>query len=266
MLAPRLLVVIPTLGNRIEFLNNALESCTDLAQRVPLRVCVVVPRDAWQARTIAAGAGATVVDDPGGGMADAVNRALGTVGNEEFYVWLGDDDSLVAEGVSALVETLDREESCVVAYGGCNYVDSDGRSIMTTRASRFAKFLLPWGPNFIPHPGTVIRISALREVGFFTSGLSYALDLDVFLKLRRVGKFCSVPVTASRFRWHPESLTVAGRGYSSREALEVKKRHLPAWVRPISGLWHWPVIWASGLAARAVTARAASLAKREGAS
>lgn len=265
MLAPRLLVVIPTLGNRIEYLNRALESCTELAQRVPLRVCVVVPRDAERARTIAAGAGATVVDDPGGGMADAVNRALETLSGEEFYVWLGDDDLLVGDGVSALVDALDGQKSCVVAYGGCNYVDGDGRSIMTTRASRWARFLLPWGPNFIPHPGTVIRISALREVGFFTSGLSYALDLDVFLKLRRVGTFCPVSVTASRFRWHPESLTVAGRGRSSREALEVKKKHLPAWVRPLSGLWHWPVIWVSSFAAKMVTIRAGKLAQREGA-
>lgn len=260
---PRLLVVIPTLGARPDYLRGALESCVALAQSVPLRICVVIPRHAKEARLIATTAGASVVDDPGSGMADAVNVALATVESEDLYVWLGDDDLLVAEGVKALIEVLDRDESSVVAFGGSDYIDTKGRTIMTTRATWMSRWLLPWGPNFIPHPGTVIRMSALREVGWFTSGLSYALDLDVFLKLRHRGTLRPVPVTASCFRWHHESLTVADRGRSSLEALQVKRSHLPAVLRPISGLWHWPVMWLSALAAGLVSARAAGLAQHD---
>jgi GT2 family glycosyltransferase len=263
VLPPRLLVVIPTLGKRTDYFAHALESCRELGQHIPLRVCVVAPSDAVEARIQANNSGATVIDDPGTGMADAVNAALSTITTEEFYVWLGDDDALVAEGVVALVGVLDLDLSCVVAFGGCNYVDNQGRSIMTTRASRFVRFLLPWGPNFIPHPGTVIRVSALREVGGFTPGLSYALDLDVFLRLRRLGTLRPVPVIASRFRWHHESLTVASRGRSGVEALRVKTSHLPKWLRPLSGLWNWPILWLSFLAARVVSAKAIRLAARE---
>jgi hypothetical protein len=165
MLTPRLVVVIPTLGTRLDFLARALESCRELSSLVPLRICVVVPHGATEARIMGAAAGATLVDDPGSGMADAVNAALSTAKSEDYYVWLGDDDLLVPAGVRALVDTLDNDDDCVLAYGGCEYVDGLGRSIMTTRASRIARFMLAWGPNFIPHPGTVIRISALREVG-----------------------------------------------------------------------------------------------------
>jgi len=261
MLTPRLVVVIPTLGTRLDFLARALESCRELSSLVPLRICVVVPHGATEARIIGAAAGATLVDDPGSGMADAVNAALSTAKSEDYYVWLGDDDLLVPAGVRALVDTLDNDGDCVLAYGGCEYVDGLGRSIMTTRASRIARFMLAWGPNFIPHPGTVIRISALREVGLFTSGLSYALDLDMFLRLRRVGSLRPVRVTASRFRWHHESLTVASRSKSSREAIYVKKLHLPRWLQPLSGLWNWPVMWLSALAAASLNARAGRLAR-----
>jgi len=82
--------------------------------------------------------------------------------------------------------------------------------------------------------------------------LTYALDLDVFLRLRKIGTLVAVPVTASQFRWHQESLTVAGRGKSSREAMRVKSTHLPRLLRVVAPLWHWPVAWASAFAATRV--------------
>jgi len=56
-------------------------------------------------------------------------------------------------------------------------------------------------------------------------------------------------VLSARFRWHPDSATVADRAASSREAMAVKRRHLPQWLRPLSGVWNYPVAWASAVAA-----------------
>ena len=85
-----------------------------------------------------------------------------------------------------------------------------------------------------------------------------------------LGHLASVPVLAggpvqadqlllAAFRWHPDSLTVANRLGSSREAESVKRRHLPRAIRPISGLWHRPIRWASAFAASRVNARARAL-------
>jgi hypothetical protein len=93
--------------------------------------------------------------------------------------------------------------------------------------------------------------------------LSYALDLDVFLKLRQHGRFLSVPVVASQFRWHADSLTVADRQASGAEAMVVKRRHLPPLLRPVSGLWNWPVAWAAQVAARLVGHRMKRLAGQQ---
>jgi GT2 family glycosyltransferase len=192
-------------------------------------------------------------------MADAVNRAIAHRTTEDFYVWLGDDDVLLPQGIVALVESLVRAPDAVVAFGRCDYVNDAGAVIVTSRAGSLARWLLPWGPNFIPHPGTVIRLQALEKVGGFDPRLLYALDLDVFLKLRRIGNFVTLSVTASQFRWHAESLTVADRWASSKEAMRVKRSHLPLWLRPFSPLWHWPVAGASALAAKRVSRLSAQL-------
>jgi GT2 family glycosyltransferase len=256
---PSVLVVLPTLGDRQEFLERALQSCSDLHARIPTTVAVVVSPDSGLARQAARDAGAVVVDDPGTGMAEAVNAGLRVRSTEEFYVWLGDDDELVPSGVVELVGALAQDASAVMAYGHCDYVDGGGSVIGTSKAGPWARFLLPWGPNLIPHPGTVVRLSALQGIGGFDPALRYALDLDVFLRLRTVGRAIFRPVLSARFRWHPESATVADRAASSREAMAVKSRHLPRWLQPLSGLWNVPVAWASLLAAWLVTVRARRL-------
>ena len=259
MSTPSVLVVLPTLGDRQEFLERALQSCSDLHARIPTTVAVVVSPDSGLARQAARDAGAVVVDDPGTGMAEAVNAGLRVRSTEEFYVWLGDDDELVPSGVVELVGALAQDASAVMAYGHCDYVDGGGSVIGTSKAGPWARFLLPWGPNLIPHPGTVVRLSALQGIGGFDPALRYALDLDVFLRLRTVGRAIFRPVLSARFRWHPESATVADRAASSREAMAVKSRHLPQWLQPLSGLWNVPVAWASLLAAWLVTVRARRL-------
>jgi len=257
---PTLLVVLPTLGDRLEFLETTLRSCRDLAELVPTTVAMVVPTGAVQARALASQYGALLVNDPGSGMADAVNAGLGARTTEEFYVWVGDDDELVPQGVAALMEALGDRFSSVVAYGHCDYIDGTGRVIGRSKAGPLAAALLPWGPNLIPHPGTIVRLDALEAVGGFDSRLTYALDLDVFLKLRRMGDFITAPLVSARFRWHADSSTVADRSSSAREAIIVKNRHLPALLRPLSWVWNYPVAWASHVAAWAVTVRARNLA------
>ena len=81
-----LLVVLPTLGDRIEFLETTLRSCRHLAELVPTTVAMVVPTGAVQARALASQYRAVLIDDPGSGMADAVNAGLGARTTEEFYV------------------------------------------------------------------------------------------------------------------------------------------------------------------------------------
>jgi hypothetical protein len=255
-----LLVVLPTLGDRLEFLESTLRSCQKLAGQVPTTVAMIVPTNATGARALGAQYGATLVDDPGSGMADAVNAGLAARTSEDFYVWVGDDDELVTPGIVTLIQRLEGRSSAVVAYGHCDYIDHSGRTIGRSKAGSLAKTMLAWGPNLIPHPGTLVRLDSLEAVGGFDSSLSYALDLDVFLKLRRVGDFITVPTVSARFRWHADSATVADRSASAREAIAVKNRHLPSALRGISWIWNYPVAWASQIAAWVVTLRARRLA------
>lgn len=257
----RVLVVLPTLGDRIDTLKEAIASVEMQQRECSIRLVVVAPDRAVEARAIALAAGATVVDDPREGLAGAMNAGIAAASGEEFYVGLGDDDLLRPNGVRTLLALADAQPRAVVYFGACDYIDSEGRIIGTNRAGRAASMILSWGPNLIPHPGSLIRLVSLQAVGGFALKRPYTMDLDAFLKLKGLGRFVSTRTSVSAFRWHRDSLTVAGRGESAREALAVKRAHLPAWARPLSFLWLRPVAWATENAGRLVNRRAAKISR-----
>ncbi len=255
----KVLVVLPTLGDRLTYLEETLRTIDAERTRVDLTLVVVLPANAVEARKLAEAHQAVVVEDPRRGISEAINAGILAATTEEYYAWMGDDDLFRPGALTRLRDLLTTNPDAVVAYGGCDYIDPEGRVIGTSKAGRAAQWLLPWGPDLIPHPGSMIRLAALREVGMFDTSLKYVLDLDVFLKLRSKGRFVCTRTSVSAFRWHPSSLTVAGRAASSAEAAAVKRRHLPRLLRPLSPVWQVPVTWAASLAARGVSRRALSL-------
>ena len=257
---PQVLVVLPTLGDRLDSLKETLESVNTQRSDLDLTLVVVAPPAATAARALAESLGAIVVDDPKEGISEAINCGLRARTTESYYAWVGDDDLFRPGGLLVLRDILEATPKAVLAFGGCDYIDPSGLTIGTSNAGGLAVFLLPWGPDLIPHPGTMVRLDALEEIGGFDRSLKFAMDLDAFLKLRKHGRFAYTRTAVSAFRWHPDSLTVANRLASSREAESVKRRHLPAALRPVSGVWQYPIRWASAFAAGRVSARARRLA------
>lgn len=263
MRAGKVLVVLPTLGDRLETLEETLGTVDAQRADVDLTLALVLPARATEAAELGRAHDAVIVEDPGTGISPAINAGIAAATDEQFYAWMGDDDLFRPRGLRTLLELLDGSPAAVLAYGGCDYIDPEGRIIGTSRAGRLARWLLAWGPDLIPHPGTVIRLDALRAVGCFDESLRYSMDLDAFLKLRTLGPFVSTTTSVSAFRWHPDSLTVSNRAASSAESEAVKRRHLPRYLRPIEPVWRYPVRWASAFAAQTVTRRALAIAARE---
>ncbi|TFC27304.1 glycosyltransferase [Cryobacterium sp. TMT1-3] len=259
-MANSLLVVLPTLGERIDSLKEALASVSATAKVVNLRLIVVLPVIAQEARLLAAEHGAEIIDDPRQGLAGAMNAGIAARAGEKYYVGLGDDDLLRPTGIRALFHRAEEHQDVVVAYGACDYINAESRVIGTNRVGKLATLILSWGPNLIPHPGALVDLDALQGIGGFALNRPYTMDLDAFLQLKKVGRFVFVPDAVSAFRWHADSLTVADRRKSAAEALDVKRSYLPAAVRSLSVAWLGPISWATRVAGNVVSYRAGKIA------
>lgn len=253
-MATEVLIVIPTLGQRVDYLRQTLESIR--IQQIEVDITVVTPTTAVAARALAHEFGTKVIDDPGS-LPAAINLGVAQTGVQHRYVnWLGDDDLLTGQSIEFTIGALRANPGAVAAYGSCRYIDPQGKELWVSKAGKWADRILAWGPDLIPQPGMLIRKEAWDLVGGVDESLSHAFDLDLLLKLKGQGEFTPVGQVVSCFRWHPDSLTVSDRSKSLNESEEIKRRYLSPRQTKLKWLWEQPVRVATNIAAQRLNRRA----------
>jgi GT2 family glycosyltransferase len=252
-------IVVPTLGNRPEYLEQCLRSIRSAGEA---HILLVVPASIDSSRLKSSGLIDSVVVDPSGGLPAAINLGITELPSTVEYVnWLGDDDLLTEGSLEGLSRELDAESESVMVFGSCDYIDGQGQSIWTNGSGQWAVPLLRFGPDLIPQPGALFRRAVFEKVGGLRTDLGWAFDFDLFIRLSKEGELRFINQTLAKFRWHPESLSVEHRRKSVAEASQVRVSHLPAFVRPISFIWEYLVRQATLIAGKRVTAKAKSKAK-----
>ena len=218
------LVVVPTLGQRPDYLASTLDSLQ--AQRgVGVRILVVAPPQAHAVVEECARRGIEFLAQTGRGMSQAINQGWSHAGGgEQFWTWLGDDDVLPPTSLQHSVGALRGSPRAVLAYGRCAYVDARGDVLFEARPGPLAGRLLRWGPDLVAQPGSLARADAVRAAGMLDETLRFAMDLDLFLRLKDVGGVVYLPRRLAEFRWHDGSTTVADPAASDAEARLVRAR------------------------------------------
>ncbi len=257
------LFVVPTLGERPDLLAKSLASIT--SQGIDRLDLVVVAPTGRGVEKLAAEYGARFVHDPArGGLSGALNAGLGAArAGTEYFAWLGDDDLLAVGSLAATCAALTADPTAVLVFGWCDYIDADGAVVFRSRAGRIAAATLTFGPNLIPQPGSLMRFDAVVAAGGLDESVRLAMDLDLFLRLRRRGRLVALPRTLASFRWHADSATVRGETESMEESDQLRMKYLPRPLARIYRVLRWPGRWALVAAKRRVgrnTERAAARA------
>jgi GT2 family glycosyltransferase len=253
-LSPTVGIVVPTLGERPDYLNQCLRSIRAAGEAF---VVLVAPAAFDSSSLKSLGLVDLFVDDPKSGLSQAINAGLSALpSNIELINWLGDDDLLAPGSLLKASQALEADGSLSFVFGSCDYVDPHGNVIWTNRSGQWAVPMLRFGPDLIPQPGALFRRSSFEKVGGLDSKFGWAFDFDLFIKLSKLGKGKFLNQTLASFRWHPESLSVEFRKKSVAEASAVRLSHLPKALKPIAFIWEWPVRQATLLAGGRVTATA----------
>lgn len=252
--------MVATLGRRPEYLQQTLESIR--AQDVPADIVIVAPVGDAGVQRAAEEFGARLLPDPGS-LPGAINLGVDQCAESYPFVnWLNDDDLLEPGSLAATTAALKADPEAVVAFGACRYIDGEGRPLWISRAGRWAPWILSWGPDLIPQPGMLVRTSAWRRVGGLDESFSLAFDLDLLLKLKKVGRLVDTGTVVSSFRWHADSLTVDDRSTNIAESERAKRAALGPMGRRLAWTWEPPVRLATRMAAKEVQRRALKATSR----
>ena len=232
-------IVVPTLGSRPEYLLEALESIRNAGKCF---IVIVAPIQADIDKVIDRSFFDELVEDPMQGLVEAINTGVRALPQQiEYFNWLGDDDTLVPNSLRMSSSPLKDDPEIVCVFGMCQYINQDGQPIYKNKSGRFAVPLLKYGPQLIPQPGALFRRTSFNKVGGLNPTYECAFDLDLLLKLKKIGKIHYIPYQLSSFRWHSDSLSVKYRIVSVREARNIRQKNLSRFIRLLSPSWELPL-------------------------
>ena len=232
-------IVVPTLGTRPEYLEQCLLSIRHAGGAF---INIVTPAVDALVAQLNPSLYDAITSDPGGGLSNAINVGIRTLPEHlQFVNWLGDDDLLMSNAIAFASSTLRQNPRTVLVYGDCRYINGNGDLLWNNKSGWYAKYLMRCGPQLIPQPGALFRRNAYVQIGGLQSQYKWAFDLDLLIRLSRLGTLQYIPQTLASFRWHEGSLSVGGREGSVREASDIRVAALPRSLRSISPLWEKPL-------------------------
>lgn len=236
----RILVVIPTLGERLDTLCRALASLQDQTD-VSVDIVLVAKTRSPELAAIADRFNARLILHTGN-ISAAVNAGFAQATEVHRYVsWLGDDDFLRPNALTQASALLELHPAAVLVYTSCDYVDINGDLIFTRSPPPKASILLQFVPGLIKQETCLFRLSAMQQVGSLNEKLKYTMDLDLLLRLRRLGPFVEADKVHAAFCWHPGSITVSNRYASLKEAQDVQYKHARGIVKMLYPLLKYPI-------------------------
>jgi glycosyltransferase involved in cell wall biosynthesis len=163
---------------------------------------------------------------PDGGQTDALvkgfSRATG-----EIFGWLNADDVLEPGALKRVVDVFAADPSLAMVVGACLFIDSHGAvtgAVGSIPVPTLKGLLcLPWNP---PQPATFFSAQAYRNGEGLDRRYDLAMDIDLWLKLAKVGPIQIIPTEVlARFREHPNAKSVARGGAAVRQSLRIRRRH-----------------------------------------
>lgn len=172
-----------------------------------------------------------------GGVSRAMNEGL-RAATGDVIAYLHSDDYYLRPDVLSRVARLMQENGRKWLFGRTMTCIEGTLHADNYVAPRFSYPALLKG-NFIPHPATFVRRDLMLEAGGFDTGLKYAMDYDLWLKIGRNHAPVQLDDALTAFREHEGSLSSSSRTRLAAMAEDFRVRLKYAGYNPIDRLAHY---------------------------
>ena len=141
------------------------------------------------------------------GLPGALNHGC-RLARGRYLARMDADDIARPTRLSRQVAALDRQPALVVVGGAVDLIDEQDRvvgEIWYPGSDRAARTVLAKGGAPLCHPAATIRRSAFDAAGGYRAECELAEDLDLWLRLARIGTLLNLDTKVLQYRLHPAS-------------------------------------------------------------
>lgn len=220
---PLVSIVTPSL-NSVKYIAATVESV--LSQDYPRLEYIVMDggsTDATVELLRQYGDRITVVSEPDGGTADAVNRGFAR-SRGSVLAWLSADDLYVPGAVTAGVEALLSNPGADVVYGKGRWIDSSGASLKAYPTGPFDAARLSQ-ECFICQPASFFTRESFERAGGLDTTDQFTFDYDLWIRLSRFARFHYVERELALSRMHLQNKSLGNRKQVLAAGIALLRRH-----------------------------------------
>ena len=141
--------------------------------------------------------------------------------------WINSDDLLEPGALGRVARVFEAELDVVLVAGCAALIDSEGalRGMIGTPLESTYDGLVRSEPN-PAQPATFFRADAYHKVGGLDRAYDLAMDVDLWLRLARIGRVHYLPdEVLARFRVHETAKSVVGLTLAIREDFSIRRSH-----------------------------------------
>ncbi|MBD3390436.1 MAG: glycosyltransferase [Chitinivibrionales bacterium] len=146
--------------------------------------------------------------DPG--QAAAINKGFArTTG--AILGWLNSDDIYLPGALAKVAETAAANPDASAFAGKGRHVDARGRILYDYAANDISFEGLVHGRAFVHQPSCFFTKEVFERVGGLDESLFIPMDLDLWLKISRAGRFAAIPARIAEDLAHPDAKCVSDK-------------------------------------------------------
>lgn len=150
-----------------------------------------------------------VIRRPNTGIVGALNDGLAAA-RGEFIARMDADDICLPERFALQVEFLRRHPDCVCVGSAFRFIDDTGAHLKECRRQiehdAIERDLLGGDGGAIIHPAAMVRRDAVVRVGGYRASAQWIEDLDLYLRLARLGRLANLERVLLHYRLHVKSV------------------------------------------------------------
>lgn len=143
------------------------------------------------------------------GIVGALNDGLASA-RGHFIARMDADDEAAPDRLSLQLERFIQEPALVALGSAVTFMDAAGNSVQSCprpqRHEEIERALLAGDGGAMIHPAVMFRATALWSTTGYRPSAEYLEDLDLYLRIARLGALGNLPESLLRYRVHPASI------------------------------------------------------------